>query len=431
MHDYTPIDRDNSRLMRLDRRGVRTPFTEAVSDLLGQLEATEVTRKRKRKGRDRNNLAVTLEAMVADLYAAYSTSPSLALGYSRNSNDYNVAPRYRNSVGSLTTVKTSADFLTANGYAEHTAGYYRRSDKLQDAWGNAGERSRLRATPELISFLEGTHGAQPDHIGRREEGELIRLKDAGKNWQDYMETADTKRMRKQLETLNDLIGSAAISLSGPEGKSKPDLTAKRLYRVFNDGRFDRGGRFYGGWWIGERQDSRKLITIDGEPTVELDYSALHLRLCYHLSGLEAPSQDDLYAIEGLEGMREAVKWCLLVLVNLDNGKRMPSPEPKIREQLSEGWTTAKLRKAVECCYADINQWLGSGKGTELQYIDSQIACEVLVQLSRKGVTCLPVHDSFIVALHHQDSLREAMLDAYSKVLMMETGGPKVYAMIRS
>src|SRR5665213_2823864 len=54
----------------------------------------------------------------------------------------------------------------------------------------------------------------------------------------------------------------------------------RLYRVFNNGSFKEGGRFYGGWWQGIPSRYRQYITIDGHTTWEYDYSYLHPAMLY-------------------------------------------------------------------------------------------------------------------------------------------------------
>jgi hypothetical protein len=45
--------------------------------------------------------------------------------------------------------------------------------------------------------------------------------------------------------------------------------------VFNNGSFNEGGRFYGGWWQNFPSDYRQFITINGHTTWEYDYSSLH------------------------------------------------------------------------------------------------------------------------------------------------------------
>ena len=65
------IERSQGRLLTLDRSGCHKSFSDAVGSLLGELEDTELSRIRKRRQQDPKNLSATLEAIVADLYAAY------------------------------------------------------------------------------------------------------------------------------------------------------------------------------------------------------------------------------------------------------------------------------------------------------------------------------------------------------------------------
>lgn len=64
------------------------------------------------------------------------------------------------------------------------------------------------------------------------------------------------------------------------------INSKKLYRVFNNNSFDQGGRFYGAFYQTMPKDLRKDILINGEPTVELDYAAHHVRIPYHLEGVD-------------------------------------------------------------------------------------------------------------------------------------------------
>ena len=57
---------------------------------------------------------------------------------------------------------------------------------------------------------------------------------------------------------------------------------RKLNRVFNNGTFDHGGRFYGGWWQRVDGKIRKDIRINNLATVEIDYSAIHVIMLYAL-----------------------------------------------------------------------------------------------------------------------------------------------------
>ena len=51
-------------------------------------------------------------------------------------------------------------------------------------------------------------------------------------------------------------------------------------RIFNNGSFDEGGRFYGGWWQRIDSSERRRIRLNNAPSKEMDYSALHVILAY-------------------------------------------------------------------------------------------------------------------------------------------------------
>lgn len=53
-----------------------------------------------------------------------------------------------------------------------------------------------------------------------------------------------------------------------------------------------------------------------------------------------------------------------------------------------------------------------GVGLQLQYLDSQIAEYVMLDLLKEGITCLPVHDSFIVDRRFVNKLQDAMNRGY-------------------
>ena len=64
-----------------------------------------------------------------------------------------------------------------------------------------------------------------------------------------------------------------------------------LARIFNDGKWGVGGRFYYGWWQEIPKRFRKYITIDEGFTTELDYSALHPHMVYYKNDLEMGTID--------------------------------------------------------------------------------------------------------------------------------------------
>jgi hypothetical protein len=164
----------------------------------------------------------------------------------------------------------------------------------------------------------------PSATRYREAADCIRLKDSEKRLIRLPKTAEIADMRKELEKWNDFLEkNHLVDLLLPDKEierlyAKEDVDAEleafwnderdrpkfvelervRLYRVFNNGSFDEGGRFYGGWWQQVPGDKRKFITINGRTTFEYDYSYLHPAMLYAELGL--PLADDAYEIEGIE-----------------------------------------------------------------------------------------------------------------------------------
>lgn len=56
-----------------------------------------------------------------------------------------------------------------------------------------------------------------------------------------------------------------------------DVLCLSATRTYHNGNFDSGGRWYGGWTSLTRE-TRKHLTIDGEPVVEVDLNASLLTL---------------------------------------------------------------------------------------------------------------------------------------------------------
>ena len=50
----------------------------------------------------------------------------------------------------------------------------------------------------------------------------------------------------------------------------------------------------------------------------------------------------------------------------------------------------------------------------MQFEDSEIAKSIMLELNRKGVICLGIHDSFIVKSTYKDELYNKMMHVYQK-----------------
>lgn len=202
-----------------------------------------------------------------------------------------------------------------------------------------------------------------------------------------------------------------------------------LHRVFN-GSLSHGGRFYGATHQTMRKQHRQHITIDGEPTVELDYSALHPNLLLWRTGGDYVA-DPYSEIAGKAGIsRELVKAFLLRLINSEdvadfcrvvsssgNSSIKAEAEAGRAEDwfipgVPTGYKGADFVKDVEAAFPTLAGSFGGSIGLELQHLDSNLMADVLAKCLKVGIIALPVHDSVIVPESRSDEAREIMQSCY-------------------
>jgi hypothetical protein len=178
------------------------------------------------------------------------------------------------------------------------------------------------------------------------------------------------------------------------------------------------------------------MTIDGERTVEIDYTGIHLAILYARAGC---GPIDPYELPGLtqeenRRFRPTIKHAVLILINAENdGKAAKALREEIQQskndadplQLPSKYQTAQLLfDAIRDRHSAIARAFGSGEGIRAQFTDSRIAEHVMCDLDGHGITVLPIHDSFIVQARHAEQLRSAMVAAFKDI--MDTACP-VYA----
>lgn len=199
----------------------------------------------------------------------------------------------------------------------------------------------------------------------------------------------------------------------------------QLYRVFNDGKFTRGGRYYGSHYQQLNEKDRAKIIINGSPIVEVDYSGFHLNMLYHLNGKQF--NGDPYSAVDRQEVRDILKvLCLIVINSKDNTQALRA----LRDVIRKDWKLKKLKlkyqldekillSKFESVHADISSFFCSGVGLKLMYIDSEMAETILKYFALRNIPCLCVHDSFLVPVQHKDELKEVMKNVYKKRIGFE------------
>ncbi len=193
-----------------------------------------------------------------------------------------------------------------------------------------------------------------------------------------------------------------------------------IHRVFSKLN-DMGGRFYGALHIGLPKEVRKCAIIDDEPARELDYKAHHIRMLYHLEKIDY--RDDPYEELCKDDPSQRPLFKLVSLVSI-NAKNEKNTIDGIRKELNLGGypfdsTDKKIQSYISKfkeIHQPISKYFNTGYGLELQYLDSQITEIILKKMTKSGIPCLPVHDSYIVPQSYRDQLEELMDEAYEKIM---------------
>ena len=208
---------------------------------------------------------------------------------------------------------------------------------------------------------------------------------------------------------------------------------KNIYRVFNDFSMDSGGRFYGPFWQQMPQRDRYRLYIDDEPTVELDYSGLHINLLYAL--LEIPNTyegTDPYATDlshyqiSNEDARRIGKQLMVIALNAgDQNKAIAAFRDWLRKEEEDivkclpdltNKTIKPIMSALENKHPLIKDYFYTGLAKSLMTLDSMILEYGLQKSLDYGFAVLPVHDSIIVQRRHRLIAKQLMEEAFEQRL---------------
>ena len=343
--------------------------------------------------------------ILAEAVIVARADPGRWLSYSRRREFYAARPRrYWSPIYTYDTIVPVVDHLDEIGLLEH--------QKMPP--GNLGWQSRFRASLLLMHLMN-------DHPVSvvQEVGERIILRDHAGDPIDYNDTKQTSRWRRNLEKINALLRSTAIGLGGRlirEGdplrvdRADVGLACNQLHRVFNLGSFSLGGRFYGGWWQNIPAEYRAAITINGDPTIEMDYPRLHPTLLYDELGLAM--HGDPYDLHGTP--RPLAKLAFNTLVNADTHQAaIRAIADEIGGEGAFAAASASVSE-IEAKHPQIAHMFASGAGRRLMRQDSDMTEHLLLRLEKQGVAALPIHDSYLVRQADKGALAKSMAKTLQK-----------------
>ncbi|MCM0084460.1 hypothetical protein L4X63_23050 [Geomonas sp. Red32] len=412
--------------------------------------------------RKRDGYRINMKVLVLTLYQSYLCDPEQYLAYSRDKNDYNFTgkdhPYIKNSKVSYTYLVESVDLLTAKGFLRNRKGGQFFNPETNTLHSYVSRMRPLQPFMDLVGRL----GVRPEMIDTLIEDDVLILR--GEPVEEVYEyrgkvrtrlvkpslpvpkNAATISMRRVIRNYSSLLQRthidvdvecmtakdrdetveklADMALPGRRKRIVLRLSKKTVYRVFNNGSMKQGGRFYGAWWIGAPSIVRKYITINGDPTVELDFSAMHIHLLYAKVGINyADKGEDAYTLDdGLDSLNDADddrdlnKLILLTAFNAKTPQLAASAVfDELRDQCKLYRYRIKGHKPIKAKLELLKQkhpliahLIANDQGRDLQYYDSCIIEKVIEYFTKKQIPVLTVHDSVICQERHMETVTNVM-----------------------
>ena len=213
-----------------------------------------------------------------------------------------------------------------------------------------------------------------------------------------------------LRRYDELMSGTVVTI----GKTPYQSGLTSMTRIFSQGSFNKGGRYYS-QIQNLRSETRPYIYLNGEPTIEIDYSSFHPALLY--ATINKPIPDgDAYVIEGFN--RDEVKTAFNVMLNR-TGKASSAYESVMEYVCDDEERAKRLVTAILMKHHEIRDSFNTGAGLTLQRKDSDIVTKLLTYFVDNNIPIITVHDSAIVPVRHVQSLKILMAEVYSEVV--ETG----------
>ena len=393
-------------------------FEEFVKEITKELEAKE-SRSRARSAAPHARFEYAVSFLLRELwrnslsYPLRESSIHLRRGY------YSELPRYRDENLTYRQVKAAFDGMIDCRMIEvTTAGFYRREI-------GSGELTRFIPTDRLLERFETLEGHPAFQLKSDTSGDIIILRnkiDGRKQDVDYDDTPKTERFRSNLTKINDCfvkhwadlriedteVAKLSDRINQDPDKQPIDLSKRTLTRIFTNGSFEEGGRFYRGWWQNVPSEYRPFITIDESVTTEYDFSQLSPHMLYFAYNHELGEVDAYDRV--LDGEhRDVVKQAFNAMVQSSSPLNQ-KPDKINMDGLEMDWQ--ELRQRILDAHKLIQDLFFTDIGNKLQFKDSCVAESIMLQFAEQSQVALPIHDSFIMREGFAGDLEEAMRRAF-------------------
>ena len=450
--DLPKIDRWHSEPLDVHTWSDHPEIKVLCNDLYDQTGMSSLEPKGNRKAK--RTVKGSLRVLILDLYVKWLKDPSLSIGFSKTKSSYKVGSRYNGLYIPEKIIEVEALLVDA-GYVEELPHFHSRAGQ------GRSYTTRLRHTEALTElFSELTIDLHDIDTHTNEECVILHNKyvdDPDDDTNRKIEYKDEElspdelvlvnTLRGQLRAYNNLLKHTFIDIPsypsstfartikyGKYAGRKQVISLgpdnKFVTRVFNEGlaaKWQRGGRFYRGWWQQIDKEDRAKIYINDKPTLEVDFKAFHPNLLSNELGVKLSG--DPYDLGKLvlpevimtkDRQRDYVKLLVLMGINADSDKkayqafRNNDRKDKLGQSLTD-LQLAKLLKGYIDKHPQFDGVLNTGQALRLMNIDSQIANLVLDHFTNKNIPVLCIHDSFIIEYDKEPELRRILNQATHQV----------------
>lgn len=367
-----------------------------------------------------------LKVLLLDCYVAWLQDPELSIGVSMDVKAYHTGSRY-NALHISKHITRVIQRLVEVSLLDMAKGSYSGA-------GAGGNRvTRIRPSDQL-QVLFGGNPVPRDAIYRIDTEECLILRGTDGKPQEYEDTEETNRAREALRAYNRVLADHFIDLSTAETTRIVDGERTNwigrhhqfVRRVFSRGDWACNGRFYGGWWQGLNSTDRANILINDQPTVEVDFNALHVQILSAEVGVELdgdPYELPEGTVPGTPAplQRKLVKRLILTALNASNQTsafgsfRDDWPQGHLGKTMTNN-DLGKLMAAFLDRHPHLTDKVFADQGIRLMNVDAQIIERVHRHFTEQGQPVLTVHDSCIVDYTRAGELRQVMADASAAVV---------------
>ncbi|MGY4511355.1 hypothetical protein [Bradyrhizobium sp. USDA 3650] len=375
------------------------------------------------------------KVVLLDLYVAWLMHPDLKIAVAMGATAYKPKSRY-NALRISKKVTDVVRLLDDAGLIHVKRGFYARSEEV-----GSGRLTRIWPSSELIALFKGCN-LDSYKVGKAANEEVIILKNTKRQIVEYDDTPETCQMRQVVRDYNDLLARHFIDIRQLNEPWIPLSNGSRLvigparqrvHRVFNRSSFSDGGRFYGAWWQKCPKSWRREIFINDAPTIEQDYSSLHIALLYARKGINyyTDHEGDAYQLDTPSFLttpqetRKYAKALTLIAINAKNPRAtfnaFRSQRRKKGDQQGGSLKDKELLVLLDGIrrkHPAIADDLASDAGIRMMNDDSRITEHVIRRFTERGLPVLTIHDSYIVYWQSHDLLEQVLNEAFSMVTGM-------------